>query len=131
TSRPGTIALISEGRITVTGLTTTSDLSIASTADVLLGSISASGASVFISAGTNIKNNDNSNSTLNILADRLQMRAGNLIGSSDTGQSNVNLNRRAITTQVNTLAAQAARGMYIQERDGVTIDSVSNTVNRV
>ncbi|MFN9349053.1 MAG: hypothetical protein ACK6DQ_20885, partial [Planctomycetota bacterium] len=124
-------ALISEGRITVTALTTASDLSIASTADVFLGTINASGASVFISAGTNITDNDNNNSSLNILADRLQMRAGNLIGRSDTGQSNVNLNRQAITTQVSTLAAQAAAGIYIQERDGVTIDTVVNTVNRV
>ncbi|MFN5274386.1 MAG: beta strand repeat-containing protein [Planctomycetota bacterium] len=131
TSRPGTIALISEGRITVTALTTNSDLSIASSSDVVLGTISAQGASVFVSAATSISDNDGNNNTLNINADSLQLRAGTRIGNSDTGQSNGNLNRQAITTQVNTLAARAATGIYVQERDAVTIDNVSNTVNRV
>jgi hypothetical protein len=123
--------LISEGRITVTALTTNSDLSIASSSDVVLGTISAQGASVFVSAATSISDNDGNNNTLNINADSLQLRAGTRIGNSDTGQSNRNLNRQAITTQVNTLAARAATGIYVQERDAVTIDNVLNTVNRV
>jgi hypothetical protein len=59
------------------------------------------------------------------------MRAGTRIGNSDTGQSNVDLNRNAISTRVDRLAAIGATGIYLQEQDGVTIDRISTTIQRV
>ncbi|MCY3013703.1 MAG: hypothetical protein NT171_03225, partial [Planctomycetota bacterium] len=132
TSRPGTIALISEGTITVSVLNTNgTDLGIYSTTGIVLGRIDASGASVAINAGTSISDLDSSNATINVIASNLSMRAGVRIGNSDTSQSNVDLNRNAISTQVDKLAATAASGIYLQEQDGVTIDRMSTTIHRV
>ena len=84
-----------------------------------------------LNSSVSITDNDSNNATINVIASSLSMRATNSIGTSDTGQGNFNLNRNAITTQVATLAAISNSGIYIQERDGVTIDRVSTTVNRV
>ncbi|MFM7930553.1 MAG: hypothetical protein ACKO9Q_22825, partial [Pirellula sp.] len=59
----------------------------------------------------------------------LAMRAGGKIGSSDTGAAS-STNRNAIGTRVTTLAAESA-GIYVQEADGVTIDLVNVSVDRV
>jgi hypothetical protein len=59
------------------------------------------------------------------------MRAGGKIGDSDTGSSSGSINRNAIGTQVSGLAAQSASGIYIQETDGLTIDTVSVSSQRV
>ncbi|MFN7208267.1 MAG: beta strand repeat-containing protein, partial [Planctomycetota bacterium] len=132
TSRPGMIALISEGTISVSSLNTNGvDLGVFSTTGIVLGSIRAEGASVAMSAGTSISDMDSSNATLNVIATNLSMGAGTRIGNSDTGQSNVDLNRNAISTRVDTLAASAATGIYLQEQDGVTIDRISTTIQRV
>jgi hypothetical protein len=72
TSRPGMIALISEGTISVSSLDTNGvDLGVFSTRGIVLGSIRAAGASVAMSAGTSISDMDSSNATLNVIATNL------------------------------------------------------------
>ncbi|MFM8400115.1 MAG: hypothetical protein ACKOAH_19985, partial [Pirellula sp.] len=55
---------------------------------------------------------------------------GGTIGSSDLTNAR-DSNRNAIGTQVTTLAAQSANGIYVQEIDGVIIDTVTIGVKQV
>jgi hypothetical protein len=77
---------------------------------------------------------------LNIQANRLSMLADSnsnsfgSIGTSDIADATPYLNRNAIDTQVTTLAAKSAQGIYVREANAVTIDSIpanSNFVRQV
>ncbi len=90
-------------------------------------------SSVSLNASNSIIDNNDAvtPNTLNIQANSLQMVATNgLIGNSDVGNA-VDSNTPAIDTQVTTLAAQAALGIYVREVDGVTVDSVTTTISDV
>jgi hypothetical protein len=128
TSRPGTISLVSESTITVRQLTTNhSDLSVVSTREIIVGRIDAGIGSVILNTGRTINDLDSSTATTNVIASNLLLQASSRIGN-DTGQGT---NRGPLTTQVDKLSAIASGGIYIQEKDGVTIDRVSVSVNRV
>ena len=132
TSRPGTISLVSEAKITVEQLTTNNvDLSVVSTREIVIGTIDAGTGSVAINSARSITDADGINATTNVIASKLLIRSSSTIGNSDLGSSNPTVNRNAFTTQVDTLAALATSGIYIQEKDGLSIDAVSVSVNRL
>ncbi|MFM8399051.1 MAG: hypothetical protein ACKOAH_14565, partial [Pirellula sp.] len=85
---------------------------------------------VYLQATNDIRDADSLSNSTNVTASALAMRAGGKIGSSDTDAAS-STNRNAIGTRVTTLAAQSSTGIYIQESDGVTIDLVNVSVDRV
>ncbi|MEZ6134697.1 MAG: hypothetical protein R3C53_07290 [Pirellulaceae bacterium] len=68
---------------------------------------------------------DGNGSALNVSATTLSMQAGGSIGDSNLA-SPVTINNNAIDTQVDTLAASSVTGIYINEQDDLTIDSVAS-----
>jgi hypothetical protein len=68
---------------------------------------------------------DANGTTLNIIGTSVSLRAGHLIGDHHSGNGTPQLNTKAIDTQVTTLAASAGAGIYIEEVNGLTIDTVS------
>ncbi len=88
--------------------------------DIRLGLIDVGLASVSLNANGSIL--DGNGNGLNIVADRLRMVAANgSIGSSDASNGTPDANINAIDTQINTLAARSATGIYVLERNGVTV----------
>jgi hypothetical protein len=97
----------------------------ATTGSILLGLINAGSGDVSLTAGVSIL--DNNAGSLNVISEALRMVAtGGRIGNSDAGNGTPNANINAIDTQVNTLAARSALGIYVREIDGVTIDNTGN-----
>ncbi|MFY7892299.1 MAG: beta strand repeat-containing protein, partial [Pirellula sp.] len=135
TSGPGSIVLESQGSITLgatsTFTTNNANLGVFAGGDVRIGSINAGTGQVYLQASGDIKDSDSSANSTNVVASAAAMRAGGKIGNSDTGSSSGSINRNAIGTQVSGLAAQSATGIYIQETDGLTIDSVSVSSSQV
>ncbi|MFM7974669.1 MAG: hypothetical protein ACKO8U_06300, partial [Pirellula sp.] len=131
TGGSGSIYLASGSNATIQSITTGGgDLQILSGDGLTLGSINAGTGRVYLQATNDIQDSDSLSNSTNVTASALAMRAGGKIGSSDTNAAS-NTNCNAIGTRVATLAAQSATGSYIQEADGVTIDSVNVTVDRV
>ena len=94
--------------------------------DILLGLIDAGAGNVSLLAERDILDN-NGGGVLNVQAAALRMEADSngdsagQIGQSDNG-SPAETNTRAIDTQVTTLAAVSADGIYILESDGLAVD---------
>ncbi|MFN5394101.1 MAG: beta strand repeat-containing protein, partial [Planctomycetota bacterium] len=130
TGSPGTLYLRSSQNVTVDHLQANNDIAIVSGATISLGRIDAGSGNVYLEAQVNILDSDSSSNSTNIIASSLAMKAGGSIGSSDLTNSQ-DSNRNAVGTRVNTLAAQAAKGIYVQEIDGVIIDSVSIGIEQV
>ncbi len=95
----------------------------ATAGNISVATIDAGSGDVSLQAGTDIVDGDTS-ATLNIMADALRMQAGGTIGSGD-GTSGVTANTLAIDTQVNTLAAISANGIYMLESDGLSVDNTT------
>ena len=91
------------------------------TGDLNLGRINAVNAA--LSASGNIS--DANETALNVIGTSVTFRAGNLIGSSDPTNGATLTNLNAIDTQVDTLAALAGTGIYIEDADSLTVDSVA------
>ncbi len=130
TALPGTIHLLAaNNKADAASGVTMSDLSVVEATnsnvrivaqnggDILLSRVNAS--SVSLNASNSIIDNNDAvtPNTLNIQANSLQMVASNgRIGNSDTGNA-IDNNTAAIDTQVTTLAARAALGIYVREVD--------------
>ncbi len=128
TTAPGTIYLSSQGAVTISSMNIQGvELGVSANDDILVGQIDVGNAKVWLTSAANIFDNDNSNSTINITASAAILRASEKIGNSGVGTSN----SRAITTRVETLSAYADNGIYLQEQDGLSIDRVTSTVQRV
>jgi hypothetical protein len=105
--------------------------------NIALGQLDAKGnsalaGSVAVHAGNNISDNNDglTINTLNVRATNLQLIATRgKIGDADLAAI-ANVNRNAIDTEVNTLAAASAQGIYVRELDGVTIDNTENIIVR-
>ncbi|MEI6527934.1 MAG: hypothetical protein WCP62_18045, partial [Planctomycetota bacterium] len=130
TGAPGTIYLSSDSDVEINTLNTNTNLQIISGSNLTLGSINSGTGRVYLQASGDIKDSDSNTNSTNIIASAVAMKAGGKIGDSDTNAP-VDTNRNAIGTQVTTLAAQSANGIYVQEADGVTIDSVAVSTDRV
>jgi hypothetical protein len=130
TGGPGTIYLRSSSGVTVENLEASNNIAIVAGSNLVLGSVNAGSGRVYLEAVGNISDSDPTTNSINVTASELAMRAGGKIGDSDLMNSE-DSNRNAIGTQVGTLAALSAKGMYIQEADGVTIDVVSLGVRQV
>ena len=104
--------------------------------DILLSIINAATGDVSLNAERSIL--DNNGDQINILADALRMLAdatissdgsvsaingdaAGAIGGSETSNADVDANVNAIDTQVTTLAAISAEGIYVREADGLTV----------
>ncbi|MFN7731304.1 MAG: beta strand repeat-containing protein, partial [Pirellula sp.] len=131
TSAPGTLFITSAANVSVSNFNSNNvHLSIQSGNDIFLGSINAGTANVFLDAAGNIQDSDPASNSVNVAAAALGMQAGGKIGDADPSAAS-NTNRNAIGTQVATLSARAASGIYIQEANAVTIASVSVVANQV
>jgi hypothetical protein len=126
----GTIYLKSQSDVAVGSLEANNDIAVIAGGSITLGRLNAGSGVVYLEAAGNILDSDPSAQTIHISALALAMRAGGKIGDSDTGAPDGS-NRNAICTQVLTLAAEAATGIYIQERDGLRVDSVIVSSQRV
>ncbi len=93
--------------------------------DIRLGFINASGTAVSLNADRSII--DANGIALNVFSDRLRMVATTgSIGANDALNGLPDVNVNAIDTQVNTLAARSATGIYILETNGVVIGDTLN-----
>jgi hypothetical protein len=126
----GSIQLASGTNTSIESIRTLGNAQILSGGDLTLGSIDAGNGRVYLQAVGSISDRETTSNSTAVIAGSLAMRAGGKIGDSDTGAPEGS-NRNAIGTQVLTLAAEAAKGIYIQERDGLTVDSVSVSSERV
>ncbi|RLS66725.1 MAG: hypothetical protein DWH99_17540 [Planctomycetota bacterium] len=126
----GSIQLASGTNTSIESIRTLGNVQILSGGDLTLGSIDAGNGRVYMQAIGSISDRDTTSNSTSVIAGSLAMRAGGKIGDSDTGAPDGS-NRNAIGTQVLTLAAEAATGIYIQERDGLTVDSVIVSSQRV
>ncbi|MFN6128215.1 MAG: beta strand repeat-containing protein [Planctomycetota bacterium] len=105
--------------------------------NIALGLLDAKGGSalagsVAVHAGNNISDNNDgvTINTLNVRATNLQLIATRgKIGDADLAAT-ADVNRNAIDTEVNTLAAASALGIYVRELDGVTIDNTGDIILR-
>ncbi|MFM8401854.1 MAG: hypothetical protein ACKOAH_28845, partial [Pirellula sp.] len=130
TGGSGTVYLSSGASTTINSVSTVAgDVQLLSGGTLTLGSINAGAGRVYLQATNDIQDSDSLSNSTNVTASALAMRAGGKIGSSDTGAAS-STNRNAIGTRVTTLAAESA-GIYVQEADGVTIDLVNVSVDRV
>ncbi|MCE2810962.1 MAG: hypothetical protein LW850_11215, partial [Planctomycetaceae bacterium] len=124
TSNPGRIFVTSRGNVSVDSLdTNNTNLVVLSDKSIRLGSIQAGTGRVYLQATIDIIDADPNNSAINVSAQALAMVASNKIGDSDL-DSLPDINRHAIATKVDLLAARSANGIYIRESDGLTVDSV-------
>ncbi|MFM7927944.1 MAG: hypothetical protein ACKO9Q_09560, partial [Pirellula sp.] len=130
TGSPGTIYLRSAQGVTVENLQADNDIAVISGGGITLGRIDAGSGNVYLEAKNNVLDSDASSNPTNIIASGLAIKAGGTIGSSDLTNAR-DSNRNAIGTQVTTLAAQSANGIYVQEIDGVIIDTVTIGVKQV
>ncbi|MFM8401855.1 MAG: hypothetical protein ACKOAH_28850, partial [Pirellula sp.] len=131
TGGSGTVYLSSGASTTINSISTVAgDVQLLSGGTLTLGSINAGTGRVYLQATNDIQDSDALSNSTNVTASALAMRAGGKIGNSDTGAAS-STNRNAIGTRVTTLAAESATGIYVQEADGVTIDLVNVSVNRV
>ncbi|MFY7751263.1 MAG: beta strand repeat-containing protein, partial [Exiguobacterium acetylicum] len=131
TAGSGTVYLSSGASTAINSISTVSgDVQLLSGGTLTLGSINAGTGRVYLQATNDIQDSDSLSNSTNVTASALAMRAGGKIGSSDTNAA-ASTNRNAIGTRVTTLAAESATGIYVQEADGVTIDSVNVSINRV
>ena len=127
TSNPGSIFLKSVGSVFVESLDTRdTNLGVVAGNDIQLGTIRAGQANVTLNAQRDILDIRSIDNGRNITANGLSLVAGNSIGASDLSGTPSG-NRNAITTAVNTLAANSATGIYVQELDGLTVTSVSTS----
>ncbi len=127
TSNPGSIFLKSVGSVFVESLDTRdTNLGVVAGNDIQLGTIRAGQANVTLTAQRDILDIRSIDNGRNISANGLSLVAGNSIGASDLSGTPSG-NRNAITTAVNTLAANSATGIYVQELDGLTVTSVSTS----
>ena len=126
----GSIQLASGTNTSIESIRTLGNVQILSGGDLTLGSIDAGNGRVYMQAVGSISDRDTTSNSTSVIAGSLAMRAGGKIGDSDTGAPDGS-NRNAIGTQVLTLAAEAATGIYIQERDGLKVDSVIVSSQRV
>ena len=119
----GNVWIRSSGGIVAGNVVANSDVTlIADTGDLALGVVTASGGTATLTATVGSIVDDNG-AMLNVTADALAMRAGVKIGDADLGSGSPTQNENAIDTQVATLAAVSADGIYVLETDGVTIDA--------
>jgi hypothetical protein len=88
--------------------------------DIALGQINSTRTA--LTAGSDIR--DVNGTTLNVIGTSASLRAGGLIGSHQSGNGTSQINANAIDTQVTTLAASAGTGIYIEEANSLTIDTV-------
>ena len=102
--------------------------------DVLLGLIASTAGNVSVSAEGSILDN---NFGLNVAANQLRLVADansnalGRIGASDLLNGDSELNANAIDTNVNTLSAISAEGIYVREVDGLVVDTTASvTVGR-
>ena len=91
------------------------------TGDLALGRINS--ARTALSASGDIS--DANGTTLNVDGTSLSMRAGGRIGNHDNTNGTPSTNTNAIDTQITTLAAVARTGIYIEESNGLIIDTVA------
>jgi hypothetical protein len=91
------------------------------TGDLALGQINS--ARTALTAGSDIS--DANGATLNVIGTSVSLRAGGLIGNHHNGNGTSLINANAIDTQVSTLAASAGTGIYIEEANSLTIDTVA------
>ncbi|MCX7400043.1 MAG: hypothetical protein NT138_20430 [Planctomycetales bacterium] len=89
--------------------------------DIALGRINST--RVALTAGSDIS--DVNGTTLNVVGTSVSLRAGGLIGNHQSGNGTSLINANAIDTQVTTLAASAGTGIYIEELNSLTIDTVA------
>ncbi len=92
------------------------------TGDLALGQINS--ARTALTAGSDIS--DANGTTLNVIGTSVSLRAGGLIGNHQNGNGTSLINANAIDTEVSTLAASAGTGIYIEEANSLTIDTVAN-----
>jgi hypothetical protein len=126
----GSIQLASGTNTSIESIRTLGNAQILSGGNLTLGSIDAGNGRVYLQSVGSISDRETTSNSTAVIAGSLAMKAGGKIGDSDTGAP-AGSNRNAIGTQVLTLAAEAAKGIYIQERDGLTVDSVSVLSERV
>ncbi|MFO1001669.1 MAG: hypothetical protein U0936_15135 [Planctomycetaceae bacterium] len=91
------------------------------TGDIALGRINSERTA--LTAGSDIS--DANSTTLNVVGTSLSLRAGGMIGNSDTFNGTPLSNTNAIDTQILMLAAVAGTGIYIEEANSLTIDTVA------
>ena len=77
---------------------------------------------IALSAGGNIS--DANGDARNVDGQTLSLLAGGRIGEQQTTNGTPAVNGNAIDTRITTLAARSSRGIYIEEEDGLTIDTV-------
>ena len=92
------------------------------TGDLALGQINS--ARTALTAGSDIS--DANGTTLNVIGTSVSLRAGSLIGNHQNGNGTSLINANAIDTEVSTLAALAGTGIYIEEANSLTIDTIAN-----
>ncbi|MEQ1830986.1 MAG: hypothetical protein ABL921_33880, partial [Pirellula sp.] len=118
----GTISLKSAGGIDLNGPITgggTADLSLIAAGDIRIFRLLSVGGDAYLQSGGSILNL--MGATTNIRSNFLQLRATGFIGLPDVSNINLDNNANAIYTDVQFLAAQCGRGIYIQEFDGLTV----------
>ncbi len=111
----GDVWLRAGGSLSMTGGTTTSagaTLLLQSGSALELGSVTAQ--QVALQAGGDILDHNGAD-VVNVQSSALSMTAGGMIGHSDTGQPNPEVNAQALDLQVTTVAALSSSGIYLQQ----------------
>ncbi len=111
----GDVWLRAGGSLSMTGGTTTSagtTLLLQSGSALELGSVTAQ--QVALQAGGDILDHNGAD-VVNVQSSALSMTAGGMIGHSDTGQPNPDVNAQALDLQVTTVAALSSSGIYLQQ----------------
>jgi hypothetical protein len=119
----GGIAMNGTSRIT----SVTGHIRLSSSGDILVGGIETQGTVSLITLGASVLNN--SSTQINVTADALRLQADVGIGTLvPFGAGDV----VPLKTDVNTLSARSVVGnITLEEVDGLTVDDVGITVNRV
>ncbi|MFN5918485.1 MAG: hypothetical protein ACK48K_17140, partial [Planctomycetota bacterium] len=131
TSSNGTIYLVSQGDLAINALdTNNTNLGAVASGNLSIGHIQAGTANVSLQAGINVRDNPNLTSPLNVSASKLTIIAGGRVGEADPNAS-PNTNSLAIVTSVGSLAVRSATGAYIQEINGLTVESITNPLQQV
>ncbi len=142
TALPGTIHLLAVNN-TAAGLSNGVIMSAPSTVEATNSSVriaAPNGGSILLSRvnASSVSLNavqdilDNNGNSLNVQANVLRaISSSGAIGAAEPGSPTPDLNGNAIDTQVTTLAASARTGIYIQEADGVTVDSTGIVAVRI
>ncbi|MFM2216043.1 MAG: hypothetical protein RL240_361, partial [Planctomycetota bacterium] len=134
TAAPGSIVLRSGGSVSIGdgGLSTNNaNLALFAAGDISLGAINSGTGNVYLDATGRIARITPGKDEINITASTATLLAGVKIGDAD--QTNIvnDYNFNAITTNVATLAARSATGIYIFEQSGVTVDRIITSIAEV